>query len=73
MQVQSEGLEPSFFKYSDGKWSIDCAFSRLSDAKQAFEDLNGFQVANRAMRVGLGNDRFTPDSTKTLLRKFGQP
>ena len=44
-----------------------------ANAKEALENMNGFTVANRPIRVGLGNDRFTPESTQTLLQKFGQP
>ena len=35
--------------------------------------MNNFTVAGRAMRVGLGNDRFTHESTQTMLQKFGTP
>jgi RNA-binding protein 39 len=33
--------------------------------------MNGFELANRQIRVGLGNDKFTPESTANLLRQFG--
>jgi RNA-binding protein 39 len=39
-------------------------------AKQALEQMNGFELANRPIRVGLGNDKFTPESTASLLRNF---
>ncbi|KAI7621256.1 splicing factor, CC1-like protein [Hortaea werneckii] len=40
-------------------------------AKEALESLNGFELANRPIRVGLGNDKFTPESTSSLLQRFG--
>lgn len=33
--------------------------------------MNGFEVAGRPIRVGLGNDKFTPESTQSLLQRFG--
>lgn len=30
--------------------------------------MNGFELAGRAIRVGLGNDKFTNESTQNLLR-----
>ena len=33
--------------------------------------MNGFELAGRPIRVGLGNDKFTPESTQSLLQKFG--
>ena len=32
--------------------------------------MNGFDLAGRPIRVGLGNDKFTPESTANLLRGF---
>lgn len=32
--------------------------------------MNGFELAGRQIRVGLGNDKFTPESTAHLLRNF---
>jgi RNA-binding protein 39 len=32
--------------------------------------MNGFDLAGRPIRVGLGNDKFTPESTATLLQRF---
>ena len=32
--------------------------------------MNGFDLAGRAIRVGLGNDKFTPESTANLLQRF---
>jgi RNA-binding protein 39 len=34
--------------------------------------MNGFELAGRSIRVGLGNDKFTPESTAHLLRNFPQ-
>lgn len=34
--------------------------------------MNGFDLANRPIRVGLGNDRFTNESTQSLLQRFPQ-
>ncbi|KAF2277278.1 splicing factor, CC1-like protein [Westerdykella ornata] len=39
-------------------------------AKEALEQMNGFELAGRPIRVGLGNDKFTPESTANLLRNF---
>ena len=43
-----------------------------SNAKDALAEMNGFELAGRQIRVGLGNDKFTPESTATLLRTFNQ-
>lgn len=32
--------------------------------------MNGFDLAGRPIRVGLGNDKFTPESTANLMHKF---
>nr|POE73038.1 rna-binding protein rsd1 [Quercus suber] len=40
------------------------------EAKAALEKMNGFDLAGRPIRVGLGNDKFTPESTLTLMQKF---
>lgn len=40
-------------------------------AKAALTDMNGFEIAGRPIRVGLGNDKFTPESTASLLQRFG--
>lgn len=52
--------------------SID-SFSRFRDpaqAREALEKMNGFDLAGRPIRVGLGNDKFTPESTANLLQRF---
>ncbi|KAF1954776.1 splicing factor, CC1-like protein [Byssothecium circinans] len=41
-------------------------------AKEALKEMNGFELAGRNIRVGLGNDKFTPESTAHLLRIFPQ-
>ncbi|KAH7389806.1 hypothetical protein BKA66DRAFT_510831 [Pyrenochaeta sp. MPI-SDFR-AT-0127] len=43
-----------------------------SHAKDALAEMNGFELAGRQIRVGLGNDKFTPESTANLLRTFTQ-
>jgi RNA-binding protein 39 len=35
--------------------------------------MNGFDLAGRPIRVGLGNDKFTPESTANLLQRFSGP
>lgn len=32
--------------------------------------MNGFDLAGRPIRVGLGNDKFTPESTAQMLQRF---
>lgn len=39
-------------------------------AKLALQDMNGFEIAGRPIRVGLGSDKFTPESTANLLHRF---
>lgn len=39
-------------------------------AKEALEKLNGFELAGRAIRVGLGNDKFTTESTQAILDRY---
>ncbi|KAK4504853.1 hypothetical protein PRZ48_002816 [Zasmidium cellare] len=41
-----------------------------TQAKEALEKMNGFDLAGRPIRVGLGNDKFTPESTQSLLQRF---
>ena len=40
-------------------------------AKEALEKMNGFELAGRPIRVGLGNDKFTAESTESLKQRFG--
>lgn len=46
-------------------------FNQPDEAKEALEKMNGFELAGRPIRVGLGNDKFTPETTQSLLQKFG--
>lgn len=40
-------------------------FADPNEAREALEKMNGFDLAGRAIRVGLGNDKFTPESSTT--------
>ena len=42
-----------------------------AQAREALEKMNGFDLAGRPIRVGLGNDKFTPESTAQMLQRFG--
>ncbi|EWC43424.1 hypothetical protein DRE_07610 [Drechslerella stenobrocha 248] len=41
-----------------------------NNAKEALEKMNGFDLGGRLIRVGLGNDKFTPESTAQILQRF---
>ena len=45
-------------------------YRNAADAKEALEKMNGFDLAGRPIRVGLGNDKFTSESTANLLQRF---
>lgn len=45
-------------------------FQDPDQAREALEKMNGFELAGRPIRVGLGNDKFTPESTANLLQRF---
>ena len=45
-------------------------FRDPAQARDALEKMNGFDLAGRPIRVGLGNDKFTPESTANLLQRF---
>jgi RNA-binding protein 39 len=45
-------------------------FRDATQAREALEKMNGFDLAGRPIRVGLGNDKFTPESTANLLQRF---
>ncbi|KAL9107774.1 MAG: hypothetical protein Q9227_007396 [Pyrenula ochraceoflavens] len=45
-------------------------FRDPNQAREALEKMNGFDLAGRPIRVGLGNDKFTPESTANLLQRF---
>jgi RNA-binding protein 23/39 len=47
-----------------------CRFRDPAAAKEALEKMNGFDLAGRPIRVGLGNDKFTSESTQNLLQRF---
>ncbi|KAJ5091295.1 hypothetical protein NUU61_006165 [Penicillium alfredii] len=42
-------------------------FRDPNQARDALEKMNGFDLAGRAIRVGLGNDKFTPESSTNRL------
>jgi len=42
------------------------------DAVNALEKLNGMDIGGRAIRVGLGNDKFTNDSTQAILDRYNR-
>ncbi len=48
-------------------------FRDAGQAREALEKMNGFDLAGRSIRVGLGNDKFTPESTANLLQRFQGP
>lgn len=61
----------AFVQYvSMAGWIVSCRRTLLinrrfrdpNQAREALEKMNGFDLAGRAIRVGLGNDKFTPDS-----------
>ncbi|KAF2663747.1 splicing factor, CC1-like protein [Microthyrium microscopicum] len=57
----------------DGGRSRGYGFVQFRDptaAKEALEKMNGFDLAGRPIRVGLGNDKFTNESTQNLLQRF---
>ncbi|KAJ4144546.1 hypothetical protein LMH87_003427 [Akanthomyces muscarius] len=45
-------------------------FLDAGQAREALEKMNGFDLAGRPIRVGLGNDKFTPESTANMLQRF---
>lgn len=45
-------------------------FRDATQAREALEKMNGFDLAGRPIRVGLGNDKFTPESTANILQRF---
>ncbi|KAJ8191126.1 hypothetical protein LV157_003709 [Aspergillus fumigatus] len=46
-------------------------FRDPNQAREALEKMNGFDLAGRAIRVGLGNDKFTPDSSAQRSQSHG--
>lgn len=59
---------PTFTWYS--KLTRTFRFRDAGEAREALEKMNGFDLAGRPIRVGLGNDKFTPESTANLLQRF---
>jgi RNA-binding protein 39 len=47
-------------------------YREASAAKEALEKMNGFELAGRPIRVGLGNEKFTPQSTAAVLARFSE-
>ncbi|CAB10118.2 RNA-binding protein rsd1 [Schizosaccharomyces pombe] len=41
-------------------------------ARNALEKMNGFDLAGRNMRVCLGNDKFTTETTSSMLKRFDE-
>jgi len=50
--------------------NVSPRFRDPNQAREALEKMNGFDLAGRPIRVGLGNDKFTPESTANLLQRF---
>ncbi|KKK13923.1 hypothetical protein P175DRAFT_0499418 [Aspergillus ochraceoroseus IBT 24754] len=46
-------------------------FRDPNQAREALEKMNGFDLAGRAIRVGLGNDKFTPESNSQRAQSQG--
>lgn len=51
-------------------FDLSLRFRDPNQAREALEKMNGFDLAGRPIRVGLGNDKFTPESTANLLQRF---
>lgn len=45
-------------------------FKDAAHAREALEKMNGFDLAGRPIRVGLGNDKFTPEGTQAMQGRF---
>ena len=48
-------------------------FKNPSEAKDALEKMNGFDIAGRPIRVGLGNDRYNDAQTQNMLARTDEP
>lgn len=46
-------------------WFNVCRFRDPNQARDALEKMNGFDLAGRAIRVGLGNDKFAPEAHRS--------
>ena len=44
-------------------------FVESSAAKEALEKMNGFELAGRPIRVGLGNDKIATETTSSMLSR----
>lgn len=74
-QGRSRGY--GFVQYVLHRYSQSCPCLHLNprfrdpiQARDALDKMNGFDLAGRPIRVGLGNDKFTPESTANLLQRF---
>lgn len=47
-------------------------FRNPNQAREALEKMNGLDLAGRAIRVGLGNDKFTPDAQRLQAQAANQ-
>lgn len=57
-------------RYTSALLTSFIRFRDPNQAREALEKMNGFDLAGRPIRVGLGNDKFTPESTANLLQRF---
>lgn len=60
----------SHTRYTSAPLTFFVRFRDPNQAREALEKMNGFDLAGRPIRVGLGNDKFTPESTANLLQRF---
>lgn len=58
------GLCSKFSRIYDVAKLTSVRFRDPSQARDALEKMNGFDLAGRAIRVGLGNDKFTPEAQR---------
>jgi RNA-binding protein 23/39 len=49
-----------------------CRFRKPYQAREALDKMNGFNLAGRPIRIGLGKKRFSFESTASFLEKFQQ-
>lgn len=47
-------------------------YTNADDAKQALAELNGFELAGRPIRVGLGNEKMNQESNNAMMQRFNQ-
>ncbi|KAF4550650.1 RNA recognition motif-containing protein 20 [Elsinoe fawcettii] len=48
-------------------------YANSDDAKQALAELNGFMLADRPLRVGLGNDKMNAEATTGMMQRNAAP